>query len=66
MAGCSGSPPKTSLASLFLKFDVRIIAKGICKGEGDALVGLVDIVDCDDGEIVVVTEISKGCSRAGF
>ena len=66
MAGCSGSPPKTSLASLFLQSNVRIIARASVKGEGDALVGLVDIVDCDDGEIAVVTEISKGCSRAGL
>ncbi len=61
MAGCSGSPPKTSLASISL-CDVRI--REVILLSFDSLIGLVDIVNHDNGEISIITKISKRCSRA--
>ena len=40
--------------------------KAFGEESGNTLVRLVDIVDCDNGKVAVVTEVSEGCSRAGF
>ena len=60
----SSSLPKTSFASLTLAQAVscahtRFIGANV-------LVGLVDVFDCDDGKIPVITEIAESKSRTGL
>jgi hypothetical protein len=63
MAGCSSSPPNTSLASFALPrvSDARAAAHRMC-----VLVRLVDVVDGDDGQITVVAEVAKRNASASL
>jgi hypothetical protein len=65
MAGCSSSPPKTSFASLALVFTLTH-ALVHAPGSKYILVGPVDIINGNDGQVTVIPEVTEGNARAGL
>jgi hypothetical protein len=61
----SSSLPKTSMASVTLRADCQYVVRASCLKSG-SLVGPVDILDGQDGEGAVVTEIAQGDTSTGL
>ena len=65
-AGCSPSPPNTSLASTALGSWGQLREHPNARGGGCSLVRHVYILDGQDCQVAVVSEVPKGDSGAAF